>query len=216
MRAGWGVKSAVCGFHMYCEALEWVPLGRSNRKVCAMGHGRRETGLLGRLFNYLTQSGTTVTRTRDFWGNKKTVVHNYDTGTTKEYKHGQGFFGDRTDVKVYRDGRRVGKGSIKKDVWGHDVEKLEFEHGRVKKSVKTMNCGLFGNCDKIEHYGEDGESVGSWRGRRGVILPGYSRSYSGICFRCNGTGVFHKTGDTCRKCGGTGVSEKWLKVRRMR
>ena len=35
--------------------------------------GRRETGLLERLFNYMTGTGTTVTRTSDFWGNKKTM-----------------------------------------------------------------------------------------------------------------------------------------------
>ena len=52
-----------------------------------MGRGRRETGLLEGLFNALTGTGTTVRRTTDFWGNKKTIVHNHKTGTTKEYLH---------------------------------------------------------------------------------------------------------------------------------
>jgi len=173
-----------------------------------MGRGRRETGFFESLFNAITRSGTTVRRTTDFWGNPRTVVHNYDTGTTKEYTHNQGLFGDRTDVKVYRNGSRVGKGSIKRSFLGHDVETVKYDHGRVRTSVKTMNCGFWGNRDTVKHYDKDGRETGSGSGRKGLILPGYSRSYSGKCFRCNGTGVFQRTGETCRKCGGTGVYRK--------
>ena len=173
-----------------------------------MRRGRRETGFFESLFNAITRSGTTVRRTTDFWGNPKTVVHNYDTGTTKEYTHNKGLFGDRTDVKVYRNGSRVGEGSIKRRFLGHDVETLKYDHGRVRKSVKRMNGGLLGNRDTVEHYDADGHKIGSGIGRKGLILPGYTRSYSGKCFRCNGTGVFQRTGETCRKCGGTGVYRK--------
>lgn len=172
---------------------------------------RKETGLIGRVFNALTHSGTTITRTTDFWGHPRTIVHNYDTGTTKEYTHNKGFFGDRTDVKVFRNGRKVGKGNIKRDFLGHDVERLEYAHGRIKKSVKKMNCGLFGNRDKAQYYDNYGQEVGKANGRRGLIFSGYSRSYEGICFCCNGTGVFHKTGEICRKCGGTGIFNRRVK-----
>ena len=70
--------------------------------------GRKETGLFGRIFNCLTGTGTTVTRKKDFWGNKKTIVHNYDTGTTKEYTHGQGFLGNRCEYC-----RKVLNGTVK-------------------------------------------------------------------------------------------------------
>ena len=174
-------------------------------RVMAMGRGRRETGFFQSLFNAITGSGTTIRRTTDFWGHPRTVVHNYDTGATKEYTHNKGLFGTRTDVKVYRDGKRVGKGNINRDFWGHDVETVNYGQGRVRKSVKKMNCGFWGNKDKVTHYDANGSVVGSGSGRRGMILSGYSRSYSGRCFRCNGTGVFQRTGEPCRKCGGTGV-----------
>ena len=67
---------------------------------------RQETGLFERLFNAITHSGTTITRTTGFFGGRKTIVRNYDTGITKEYSHDRGFLGNRTDVKVYR---RVGR-----------------------------------------------------------------------------------------------------------
>lgn len=173
-----------------------------------MRRGRRETGFLESLFNAITQSGTTIRRTRDFWGNRKTIVHNYDTGTTKEYTHNQGLFGDRTDVKVYRNGSRVGQGNIKRSFWGTNVETVKFNCGRIRKSVKKMNSGFFGNRDIVEHFGKDGKKLGTGKGRRGLVLPGYSRKYSGACFRCNGTGVFSKTGEPCWCCGGTGVYRK--------
>jgi len=100
-------------------------------------------------------TGTTVTRTTDFWGNPKTIVYNHATGTTREYTHKQGIFGDRTDYRVTRHGEEIGTGYIRKNSWG-----------------------------------------------------GYSREYTGKCFRCDGTGIYQPTGKICRKCGGTGVFKK--------
>lgn len=113
---------------------------------------RKTTGTLERIFNALTGTGTTVTRTRDFWGRKKTVVHDYGTGTTKEYTHGCGFWGNQTKVKVREGGALTGTGTLR-------------DHGR---------------------HG----------------------TFEGTCFRCNGTGIFARTGKTCRKCGGTGRYHK--------
>lgn len=170
--------------------------------------GRRETGLFERIFNALTGTGTTVTRTTDFWGNKKTIVHNYNTGTTKEYKHNQGFFGNRTDVKVKRNGEKIGHGHIKKNFWGHDIETMHWDSGKVRKSVKKMNTGFLGNRDKSTYYDASGNNIGERCGRKGVFFNTYSHKYTGKCFRCDGTGIFQKTGETCRKCGGTGVFSK--------
>ena len=170
--------------------------------------GRRETGFFEDLFNALTGTGTSVKRTTDFWGNKKTIVHNYSTGITKEYTRNQGFFGDRTDVKVTRNGEEVSRGHIKRNFLGHDVETLEHNNGRVRSSVKKMNMGFFGNRDQTTHYDQSGNAVGEGHGRRGLIFNTYSREYSGKCFRCDGTGTFQPTGQTCRRCGGTGIYRK--------
>ena len=170
--------------------------------------GRRETGFFEDLFNALTGTGTSVKRTTDFWGNKKTIVHNYNTGTTKEYTHNQGFFGNRTDVKVKRNGEEVSRGHIKRDFWGHNVETLEHNRGRVRKSVKKMNMGFFGNRDQTTHYDKTGNALGEGHGRRGLIFNTYSSEYSGKCFRCDGTGTFQPTGKPCRRCGGTGIYRK--------
>ena len=74
---------------------------------------RKETGFFRAMFNSLTGTGETVRRSRDFWGNTRTVVRNYDTGVTKEYTHRKGWFSDSTDVTVTRDHREVGHGRIR-------------------------------------------------------------------------------------------------------
>lgn len=170
--------------------------------------GRKETGFFGRIINAMTGTGTTITRTRDFWGNKKTIVHNYDTGTTKEYTHNQGFFSNRTDVKVSRNGREVARGNIKRDFWGHDVETLDHSRGKVRKTVKKMGEGFWGNKDHTTQYDTSGNEIGRRDGRRGLIFNSYTQEYTGTCWCCDGTGIFQKTGKPCRKCGGTGVYRK--------
>ena len=74
---------------------------------------RKETGFLKALYNSFTGTGVTVRRRRDFWGNVRTEVRNYDTGITKEYTHRKGFFSDNTDVRVTRNNKEVGRGRIR-------------------------------------------------------------------------------------------------------
>ncbi len=78
------------------------------------------------MFNAITGTGETVRKTRDFWGNTRTVVHNYNTGTTREYTHKKGFFSDRTEVRVKRDGETIGNGRIKKNNWGFNRTTHEY------------------------------------------------------------------------------------------
>ena len=169
---------------------------------------RKETGLLGRIINHMTGTGTTITRTRDFWGNLRTTVHNYDTGTTKTYTHNQGFFGGRTDVKVERGGREVARGTIKRDFWGRGVETLDYSQGKVRRTVKKMDRGFWGNRDQTQHYDAAGREIGHREGRRGLFFDSYTQEYTGTCWCCDGTGIFQRTGKPCRKCGGTGVYRK--------
>ena len=170
--------------------------------------GRRETGILEDLFYALTGTGTSVTRTTDFWGNKKTIVHNHRTGTTKEYTHNQGWLGNRTDVKVKRNGKEVSRGHIKRNFLGCDIKTLEHNDGRIRKSVKKMNTGFLGNRNQTTYYDYYGNKVGESNGRRGLMFDTYSSEYQGECFRCDGTGIFKPTGKTCHRCGGTGIYRK--------
>ena len=140
---------------------------------------RRETGFFGSIFNAITHTGTTITRTTGFFGGRKTIVRNYDTGITKEYSHDKGFFGNRTDVKVYRRGKLVATGDVKKDFWGRGVMKLNYKQGAVKKSVKKMDRGLFGNHDETTYYGSSGRKVGHAHGRQGLIFNGYTQKRNG-------------------------------------
>ena len=165
---------------------------------------RKETGLFESMFNAITGTGTTIRRTTDFWGNKKTVVHNYDSGTTKEYTHGQGFFGNRTDVKVKRHGRVVGKGNIKKGFFSRAKETIDYSEGRVRRTEKKYNQGFFGNRDETVLYDDSGNVIGHRKGRRGLVFNKYTQEFTGECYVCHGSGTF-RTGAPCRKCNGTGV-----------
>lgn len=145
---------------------------------------RRETGFFESLFNAITHSGTTITRTRGFFGGRKTIVHNYDTGVTKEYTHDQGLFGDRTDVKVFRGSKHVASGNVKQNFWGQGVVTMKHKRGRIKESVKRMDQGFFGDHDTSVYYDRKGREVGSAHGRQG-LFGSYDRQYRGKCSRYN-------------------------------
>lgn len=159
---------------------------------------RRETGLFGRIYNALTGTGVTVTRTTDFWGNPRTVVHNYNTGTTKEYTHRKGFFSNRTDVRVKRQGREIGRGAVRRSFTGKRTLDIEYTEGRVRRHVGEFNQGFFGNKTQHTYYEGQGSVAGVRKGHRSLIFNRYTQEYTGVCFRCNGTGI-HRSGQTCRK-----------------
>ena len=120
--------------------------------------GRKETGLFGRIFNCLTGTGTTVTRKKDFWGRTRTVVHNYDTGTTREYTHKPGFFGSRTDKDVSRHGRHVGSGYTRRNFWGSYSEysgtcfRCDGSGIFAPTGQPCRRCGGSGIYRKSRHY----------------------------------------------------------------
>lgn len=169
--------------------------------------GRKETGFLRSMFNALTGTGVTVRRTTDFWGNRKTIVHDYNSGTRKEYSHDRGLFSNRTDVRIKRHGKQIGKGSIKTDIFGNSRETLEYSEGKTRKTVKNYNRGFFGNKDETVHYDKDGKVIGHRKGKHTLIFDYYTQEYTGTCYCCNGTGT-HRSGTTCRKCGGSGIYRK--------
>ena len=95
---------------------------------------RKETSFLGSIFNALTGTGETVRKTTDFWGNRRTIVHNHSTGTTREYTRKKGFFSDYTEVKVKRNGERIASGRIKKKDY------LLFERVKHEYEGKCFCC----------------------------------------------------------------------------
>lgn len=173
--------------------------------------GRKTTSFLGAVINSITGTGTTITRKKDFWGKSKTVVKNYDTGKTKEYTHGTGFLGNTTKVKVKKNDIVIQEGKIKKNFFGSSTETLRNTTGNGIYTEKRMNAGFFGNKDSITIYDHNGKIIGSGNGRSGLIFNSYTNTYEGQCFRCNGTGIFEKTGMPCRKCNGSGIYRKIIR-----
>lgn len=168
---------------------------------------RKETSLIGVIFNALTGTGTSIRRTRTLLGDRKTIVHDHKSGTTKEYTHKQGLIRDWTEVKVRRNGKVVGKGRIKKRLLSGPRETIDYISGQVRRTEKDYNKGLFGNKDETRYYDAAGNIIGRRKGRHGLVFNTYSQEYTGKCYTCDGTGVF-RNGSTCRKCNGTGVYRK--------
>lgn len=171
---------------------------------------RKETSLIGAFFNAITGTGTTIRRTTNFWGKRKTIVHDHKSGTTKEYTHKQGLLRNRTDVKVRRNGKVVGEGNIKEGWFSGPRETINYTSGQVRRTEKDYNKGFFGNKDETRYYDAAGNIIGRRNGRHGLVFNTYSQEYTGKCYTCDGTGVF-RNGSTCRKCNGTGVYRKGKK-----
>ena len=172
--------------------------------------GRKETGFLEDLFNALNATGTSVKSKNDFHGNRKVIVHNCPIGTNTEYAHNQGFPGNHADVRVKRNRKEVSHGHIKRNFYGNDTETLEHKLGHVHRSVPKPNTGFFGKREQSTHYDYYGTPNGERSWHRNQVFSTPTTEFRGVCFRCNGTGIFQPTGKTCRKCGGTGIFRKQM------
>ena len=96
--------------------------------------------------------------------------------------------------------------SYGRDIWGHPTKKEHnYRTGITRKTVYKQ--GFFGNRDTTKYYNSFGQ-YGERKGRRSLLTGSYSSSFSGKCFRCDGTGTYQPTGKTCRKCGGSGIYSK--------
>ena len=93
-----------------------------------------------------------------------------------------------------------------RDFWGRPTRtEHNYDTGVTKKTVSRQ--GFFGNRDTTKYYDARGQYA-ERRGRRSLLTGSYSSTYSGRCFKCDGTGTYQPTGKTCRKCGGTGIYSK--------
>ena len=94
------------------------------------------------LFNFF---GTTVKHTTDFWGNKKTIVHNRSTGVKKEYTRKRSLFGDYTDVRIKHSNGYESRGRARTNFWGERVYEGECfacnGTGRHRSGNTCRKCG---------------------------------------------------------------------------
>lgn len=107
--------------------------------------GRRETGFIEDFFNCLFGTGTSVKRTTDFWGNPKTIVHNYKTGTIKEYTHNQGFFDNHDQTTHYDDN-------------GCEVGERNGKRGLIFNTYSSEYTGKCFRCDGTGIYQPTGKT----------------------------------------------------------
>lgn len=93
-----------------------------------------------------------------------------------------------------------------KDIWGHPKTTVK-DYDRGCRTERVHHKGFFGNRDTYERRDLNGDWRGDFSGRTGIFSGHHSGDYEGVCFACNGTGVF-RNGQPCRRCGGTGVWHK--------
>lgn len=156
---------------------------------------RKSSGFWETMFKTIFREGTTVHREKDWLGRKRTIVKHHDSGKTKTYTHGTGFFGNTTKtVTKNRQGDALERGKIKKT----------FLLQRSVEKAKKVNSG-----EKVKRsYGRGltGKKMVTKTPRgKGVAEPGFiagTRSnYTSACNRCDGSG---KRRVKCRTCSGTG------------
>ena len=93
-----------------------------------------------------------------------------------------------------------------RDFWGRPTKtEHNYDTGVTKKTVSRQ--GFFGNRDTTRYY-DSGRQYAERRGRRNLLTGSYRSTYSGRCFKCDGTGTYQPTGKNCRKCGGSGIYSK--------
>lgn len=136
---------------------------------------RRQSGFFETFFKSALGFGTTVHRKTDWLGRKKTIVKHHDSGKTKTYTHGTGFFGNKTSTKTVKHGRVIEEGRVRKNLfWPGATEHSRKRYGT--SVTRSFSPGIF----------------------RGHVTT----RESGICFKCNGTGYKELV---CRTCNGTGT-----------
>lgn len=151
---------------------------------------RKSSGLFETIVKSVLGTGTTVHRDRDWLGHSRTVVKHHDTGKTKTYTHGTGFFGNVTKTKTKENGRVVERGKIRKTFWtGTPIESAERTDGTTVE--RTYGQGFFEDKMKTQVYGPDGHEVGS-----GQTKPRF----------LGGTNTTHVRYQDCRNCGNSVAS----------
>lgn len=150
---------------------------------------KRSSGFLETIVKSAFGVGTTVHYESDWLGRKQKIVKHHDTGKTKTYTHGCGFWGNTTKTKT--------------TIHGH-----VHEEGKVKPNL------LWGATEHAQR--SDGSSV-TRKYSPGFFRDHVTTHVDGICFKCNGTGqktlpcrlcagsgVVHLSAKSCNRCNGSG------------
>jgi len=149
---------------------------------------RKSSGLFETLVKAVFHSGTTVHRSKDWLGRKVTKVKHHDTGKTKTYTHGTGFFGNTTRTVTRQNGEVTERGKLKKTFFGTPIERAE----RANESVtRTYGQGFFGDTTRTTVRDSNGSAAGA--GSTSPAFFGGTRTH------------FTRTQD-CRRCGATVAS----------
>lgn len=164
---------------------------------------RKNSGFFETLYKAVFQTGTTVHRSRDLAGRKRTIVKHHDSGKTKTYTHGTGFTGRTTRTETRKGGKVTERGNLKRSlIRGTPIEKSKKTDGSGKSVKRTYGRGVFQNKMKTETY------RGSKRISQGETKSGFfggtTTKHVGECYGCSGNG--RKTVG-CRTCKGTGTYE---------
>lgn len=166
---------------------------------------RRQSGLFETLFKSVFGVGTAVHYKTDWLGRKQKVVKHHDSGKTKTYTHGTGFFGNKTRTKTVKQGRVVEEGTVRENLFwsgateharkmdGTDVTR-KYSPGFFRDHVTTHENGI---CFKCEGAGQKEINCRACNGTGTFTFPDRE------CRTCNGAGRYGE--DQCRRCSGTGI-----------
>jgi hypothetical protein len=150
-------------------------MGRRFRSFSTPMRTPRSSGLLETLVKSLFGFGTTVHHSKGPFGQTEKTVIYHDSGKSKTVSKGHGFLGNITRVEKRKGDALLETTPHKHGFWG---------------GVEIATHQANGNRIDSEH-------------RPGFFRNHGSRCVSGLCWKCQGTGAFQKTGKTCRKCGGS-------------
>lgn len=145
---------------------------------------RRSSGLFESIAKSLFSTGTTVHRKKDWLGRKVTVVKHHDSGKTKTYTHGTGFFGNTTKTETTQNGQVIEQGKLKKTFFlGTPVEKARRKNG--DQVTRTYDRGWIGKRMDTSITHADG-SKGSGSTSAG-LFSGTKTHYTKTqtCHRCH-------------------------------
>ena len=166
---------------------------------------KKSSGLFETAIKSIFGFGTTVHYKESWTGKKQKVVKHHDSGKTKTYTHGCGFFGNKTKTKTTQGWRTLEEGTVKKNIFfkgatehakksdGTYVER-SYKPGVFRDHVCTTEDGICFKCNG------NGSKILNCKICDGT---GQFKLKAKTCFTCNGTGEFK--GVECRKCKGSGL-----------
>lgn len=165
---------------------------------------KNSSGFLETLIKSALGVGTTVHYRTDWLGHKQKIVKHHDSGKTKTYTHGCGFFGNTTKTKTTLNGNVYETGKVKPNIlWGATENAQRSDGSSVHRQYSPgffrdhVTTHLNGVCFKCDGAGHKTLTCRLCAGTGMIHLNAMT------CNRCNGSGKIN--GTDCRKCAGSGL-----------